>query len=59
MPASAGTLLFGCNCILNYLYSALQGQRTGELTGPFTFGEVVYQLLNQDAVFVTLDEARA
>ncbi|MDC0662410.1 DUF6976 family protein [Marinobacter sp. SS21] len=57
MPATSGTLLFGCNCILNYLYSELQGQRTGELTGPFTFGEVAYQLLNQTAVFVTLDEA--
>ncbi|MDX1456143.1 MAG: hypothetical protein R3276_01065 [Marinobacter sp.] len=57
MPEATGDLLFGCNCILNFLHSELQGRRTGELTGPFTFGEVAYQLLNQTAVFVTLEQA--
>ncbi len=45
---------FSCNCILNYLYSELEGRRTGELTGPMTFGEVAYQLLNQTLVHLTV-----
>ena len=36
--------LFSCNCILNYLYSELEGKKTGNLTGPITFGEIAYQL---------------
>jgi hypothetical protein len=45
-------LLFSCNCILNYLYAGLEGKRTGEVTGPVTFGEIAYQLLNQTMVYV-------
>jgi hypothetical protein len=49
---------FSCNCILNYLYSELEGKRTGKLTGPATFGEVVYQLLNQTVAYLTITEVR-
>ncbi|WP_417530074.1 DUF6976 family protein [Marinobacter lipolyticus] len=55
MPEDPGEILFSCNCILNYLYSNLEGQRTAQLTGPITFGEVAYQLLNQTAVYLTLE----
>lgn len=41
---------FSCNCILNYLYSELEGKKTGNITGPITFGEIAYQLLNQTMV---------
>jgi hypothetical protein len=47
---------FSCNCILNYLYSKLEGKRTGKITGPATFGEVVYQLLNQTVAYLTVTE---
>lgn len=40
----------GCNCILNYLYGELEGQDIGGLTGPITFGEIGYQVLNQTVV---------
>ena len=46
---------FSCNCILNYLYSELEGNRTGHVTGPMTFGEVAYVLLNQTMVHLTLE----
>jgi hypothetical protein len=49
---------FSCNCILNYLYSELEGKRTGKITGPATFGEVVYQLLNQTMAYLTITESR-
>lgn len=48
--------VFTCNCILNYLYSDLEGKKTGSLTGPMTFGEIAYQLLNQTLVYLTIVE---
>ncbi|MEN9847675.1 MAG: hypothetical protein RL368_415 [Pseudomonadota bacterium] len=46
--------IFACNCILNYLYSELEGKRTGAIVGPMTFGEVAYQLLNQTLVYLEI-----
>lgn len=58
LPArDSDNVAFCCNCILNYLYSDLEGKKTGKLTGPMTFGEVGYQLLNQTLVYLTLDDA--
>ncbi|GAA6133906.1 hypothetical protein NBRC116188_06950 [Oceaniserpentilla sp. 4NH20-0058] len=48
---------FGVNCILNFLYSELEGKQTGKLTGPITFGEIAYQLLNQTLVYMSIDNA--
>lgn len=47
---------FSCNCILNFLYSELEGKKTGHITGPITFGEIAYQLLNQTLVYMTLSD---
>jgi len=41
---------FACNCVLNYVYGKLEGTQAG-LPGPFTFGEIAYQLLNQTMVY--------
>lgn len=46
---------FSCNCILNYLYSELDGKKTGSFTGPLGFGEVAYQLLNQTMAYLTIE----
>lgn len=46
---------FCCNCILNFLYSELDGKKTGQLTGPMTFGEVAYQLLNQTLAYLSIE----
>lgn len=60
LPRSAsGTIAFSCNCILNYLYSNLEGKRTGTVTGPITFGEIAYQLLNQTLAYVTIQKSRS
>ena len=48
---------FSCNCVLNYLYSELEGKQTEEFKGPMTFGEIAYQLLNQTLVYLTIDDA--
>ena len=56
MPEDAiENLTFSCNCILNYLNAELDGKKTAEFTGPITFGEIAYQLLNQTLVYVTIN----
>ncbi|SOB89613.1 hypothetical protein SAMN05877809_10140 [Rhodobacter sp. JA431] len=52
-----GTGQYSCNCILNYLYGELEGQRTGGFTGPVTFGEIAYILLNQTLVRMDINDA--
>ncbi len=48
---------YSCNCILNYLYGELEGQKTGHFTGPVTFGEIAYILLNQTLVRLDISDA--
>ncbi|MCM2278304.1 MAG: hypothetical protein NDJ89_09535 [Oligoflexia bacterium] len=57
MPEGTDKISFSCNCILNYLYSELEGKKTADITGPITFGEVAYQLLNQTMVYLTINDA--
>ncbi|MBR3306448.1 MAG: hypothetical protein IKI75_04225 [Lachnospiraceae bacterium] len=49
--AGARNPVISCNCILNYLNGNLEGKTTPPYTGPVTFGEVAYQLLNQTLVY--------
>ena len=44
--------VFSCNCILNFLYGELEGKSIEAFTGPITFGEIAYQLVNQTLVYV-------
>jgi len=55
VPTGVDHISFSCNCILNYLYSELNGKRTANMTGPMTFGEVAYQLLNQTMVYLRVE----
>lgn len=56
LPSIEDGVVFSCNCILNFLYSNLEGKRTGHIVGPVTFGEIAYQLLNQTLVYLTITE---
>ncbi|MDR2965402.1 MAG: hypothetical protein LBU88_06470 [Treponema sp.] len=47
-------IAFSCNCILNFLYGELEGKVIGAFTGPVTFGEIAYQLVNQTLVYVSV-----
>lgn len=49
--AEAHDPVFSCNCILNYLYGDLNGKKIPPYTGPVTFGEIAYQLINQTLVY--------
>lgn len=56
LPVDSVAPTFSCNCILNFVYSELEGKRTGDIVGPITFGEIAYQLLNQTLVYLTLHD---
>ena len=45
---------FTCNCILNFLYGKLEGKQEIPVSGPATFGEIAYLLLNQTMVYLNL-----
>jgi hypothetical protein len=47
--------IFACNCILNFLYSELEGKVVDKMYGPITFGEIAYQLVNQTLVYVEVN----
>jgi len=51
---SVDGVAFSCNCILNYAFGELHGKQIGGPKGPFTFGEIAYQQLNQTQVTVRL-----
>lgn len=55
LPAGVHTN-FSCNCILNFLHSELEGKITEGVTGPVTFGEIAYQLLNQTLVYLSIED---
>ncbi len=57
IPDAIEEVAFSCNCILNYLYSELEGKKTGAFMGPVTFGEVAYQLLNQTLGYLKIQDA--
>lgn len=54
MARRSGTAIFACNCVLNFLYAHLEGLSLPGSSGPITFGEVAWMLLNQTMVSVTL-----
>jgi hypothetical protein len=56
VPKIAGRPAFACNCILNFLYGELEGKKTSVITGPMTFGEIAFQLLNQTMVYLEIDK---
>ncbi|MEH3038641.1 MAG: hypothetical protein PGN21_01020 [Sphingomonas paucimobilis] len=51
-----GEVAFSCNCILNYLYAELEGQKPGGIAGPVTFGEIAYVLLTQSMVYLVIEQ---
>ncbi len=56
LPAGSTQPAFSFTCVLNYVYSELEGKRTGDFVGPATFGEIAHQLHNQTLVYLSLHE---
>jgi len=53
LPMGASPI-FTCNCVLNFLYSELEGKVIEKMSGPITFGEIAYQLVNQTVVYLEI-----
>ncbi len=49
--AGATSAMLSCNCVLNYLYGDLEGKKTPPFSGPVTYGEIAYQMVNQTLVY--------
>jgi len=49
------SLIYNCNCILNYLYGDLENNDIG-FSGPTTFGEIAYHLINQTFTYLLIDK---
>lgn len=49
------SLIYNCNCILNYLYADLEHNHIG-FSGAAAFGEIGYNLLNQTFTYLSIDE---
>lgn len=49
-------IALSCNCVLNYLYSELNGKQINGFYGPFTFGEIAYILVNQTLVYLSIED---
>lgn len=49
-------IIFSCNCLVNYLYQGEMVTQVDSFSGPVTFGEIAYQLLNQTMVYLQLSE---
>jgi hypothetical protein len=56
LPEVPENEVFSCNCILNYLHGGLQGKKTAS-TGPISFGEIGYILLNQTLTYLVVEES--
>ena len=47
-------IIVSCNCVFNYVYSGYKNSDVLYTSGPFTFGEIAYQLLNQTMVYLRI-----
>jgi hypothetical protein len=47
-------IIVSCNCVLNYVYSGYNSSDALYTSGPFTFGEIAYQTLNQTMVYLRI-----
>jgi len=56
LPKDISHIGFSCNCLLNFMYCNLEGHKTADITGPMTFGEIAYLLLNQTMVYLQIDD---
>ncbi|MBP2311387.1 DUF6976 family protein [Azospirillum soli] len=52
---ASGEPVFACNCIRNYQYTGFPGAPVAPFSGPLTFGEIAYVLVNQTLVYLTID----
>ena len=50
------SIVFACNCLMNYFTFGLEGKKLKGVSGPVTFGEIAYHLLNQTFAYLLIEE---
>lgn len=48
-------MVFSCNCLFNYVNFGLEGKNIANVSGPVTFGEIAYHILNQTFVYMVIE----
>jgi len=49
-------MIFSCNCLMNYFTFKLEGKKLKGVSGPITFGEIAYHVLNQTFVYLVVED---
>lgn len=52
---SSHNIIFSCNCLFNYVNFGLEGKNIADVSGPVTFGEVAYHVVNQTFVYLVIE----
>ncbi|WP_462279941.1 DUF6976 family protein [Salinivirga cyanobacteriivorans] len=48
-------IVFSCNCLFNYVNFGLEGKNIADVSGPVTFGEIAYHVLNLTFVYMVIE----
>lgn len=48
-------IAFNCNCLMNYFNFELEGVKLKNISGPISFGEIAYQLINSTFVYLVVE----
>lgn len=48
-------IVFNCNCLMNYFNFELAGVKLKNISGPITFGEIAYQLVNSTFIYLVIE----
>jgi hypothetical protein len=51
----ASNMIFSCTCLFNYVNFGLEGKNIANVTGPVTFGEIAYHVVNQTFVYLVIE----
>jgi hypothetical protein len=51
----ANNMIFSCTCLFNYVNFGLEGKNIANVTGPVTFGEIAYHVVNQTFVYLVIE----
>lgn len=51
----AGNMIFSCTCLFNYVNFGLEGKNIANVSGPVTFGEIAYHVVNQTFVYLVIE----
>ncbi len=52
---AGSNIVFSCNCLFNYVNFGLEGKKIADISGPVTFGEIAYHVVNQTFAYLVIE----